>query len=539
MIRKLLKNVNSNKAQGPSGIHGTILKKCAIGLAYPLSLLFKLSYNTGKIPEDWKMANVVPIHKKGDKSNVENYRPISLTCLVMKIFEHIVRDKLIELTGEYLDPRQHGFLKHKSCTTNMIEFCDKLALSLNEGSQTDVVYFDFAKAFDSVNHDIILEKLKFRYNVDGTLLNFLKNYLKGRSQSVVIGNTISSVKPVLSGVPQGSILGPLLFVLFINDLPEGLSPETDLALYADDTKISRRINTVEDEKILQRDIDYLNSWAEANKMKFHPKKCKVLPIRVSPPPYFGILPFIQHSYTLGDDTLDVVDSETDLGVEVTSTLNWSKQCEKLYIRAKQRIGMIKRNAYFVNDPKKRRLLAISLIRSQYEHCCVITRPTTNTMINKIERSQKMYIKWILHEENLSYSYWPTYISKCRQVNLLPLSEYFDLRELIDMHKILYGLIPVKLPGYIKFFTGQSRLRRTHLDSLSLVCTVTPRSPSNAFANSFFFRTHCKWNSLPRDIRETEEPKAFKSKVIALLWTRLQQSIREDYPEDHVEFIDNG
>ena len=201
--------------------------------------------------------------------------------------------------------------------------------------------------------------------------------------------------------------------------------------------------------------------------------------------------------------------------------------------------MIKRNAYFVTDPRKRRLLSISLVRSQFEHCSVITRPTTTTMTDKLESCQKAYIKWILHKENLSYAHWPTYLSKCRQVNLLPLSDYMNLKDLIDLHKVIYGLIPIALPDYLTFFSGQSRLRRTHLDSLSLVSSITPRSASNAFANSFFFRTHCKWNSLPRETREIECPKAFKTEVIALLWTRLQQSVMEDYPEDGVEFIDNG
>ena len=168
-VRKLLSNINSNKAQGPDGIHGKILKNCAVGLAFPLTCIFKASYNSGHIPEEWKLANVVPIFKKGDKTNVENYRPISLTCLVMKIFERIVKEKLLSLTSNLLDPRQHGFLEQKSCTTNMVIYCDSLALSLNKNALSHVVYFDFAKAFDSVNHDILLQKLKECYNIDGTL----------------------------------------------------------------------------------------------------------------------------------------------------------------------------------------------------------------------------------------------------------------------------------------------------------------------------------------------------------------------------------
>ena len=255
-IRKLLGNINSNKACGPDGIHGKVLKHCAASLAYPLSILFKVSYNTGCVPREWKLAHVVPIHKKGSKENIENYRPISLTSLVMKTFERILKDEILSRTSHLLDARQHGFITKRSCTTNMTGFCDSLALSLNDCLYTDVVYFDFSKAFDSVNHDLILNKLKHMYNIDGRLLKFIANYLSGREQCVVLGNVKSETKPVLSGVPQGSILGPILFVLFINDLPQGLSPETNVSLYADDTKIWRTIHTDADHIALQNDIHY-------------------------------------------------------------------------------------------------------------------------------------------------------------------------------------------------------------------------------------------------------------------------------------------
>ncbi len=238
----------------------------------------------------------------------------------MKIFERIIKDKILHLSSHLLDERQHGFLSNKSCTTNMVNFCDTLALSLNDCIKTDIVYFDFSKAFDSVNHDILLHKLKFIFNIDGRLLKFIASYLSGRKQQVVIGNTMSTQKPVLSGVPQGSILGPILFVLFINDLPAGLSSGTELALYADDTKIWRRMNSEMDYEALQNDIQYLHNWSVNNKMSFHPLKCKVLSVANRLPPLLGILPCIQYIYFLGENALDYTDSEKDLGVNINSKL---------------------------------------------------------------------------------------------------------------------------------------------------------------------------------------------------------------------------
>ena len=540
-VSLMLLRINSNKASGPDGIHGKILKKCASSLTHPLSILFKLSYNTGSLPKEWKLAHVVPIHKKGSKENVENYRPISLTSLVMKSFERIVKDKLISQTSHLLDDRQHGFLSKKSCTTNMVNFCDSLAVSLNDCVQTDVIYFDFAKAFDSVNHDLILLKLKHLFNIDGRLLKFVKEYLRDREQRVLIGNCVSDCKPVLSGVPQGSILGPILFVLFINDLLRGLSPRTCSALYADDTKIWRRIITEDDIRILQNDITHLNNWALQNKMKFHASKCKVVSVAHRPHLLLGILPFIQYHYNLGGKTLDYADSEKDLGVEINCKLNFTDQCTRIYNKANSQFGITRRTCYFVNDVKRKRILYLALIRSQFEHCSPIWRPTRNankTMLDKLESLQKKCIKWILSEEYLSYSDHNTYIQKCRQVNLLPLEKRFDFNDLVLFYKIVYNLIPTKLPDYLSFFDGNTRLRSCHLDNLCLVSNISPNSTTFSGLNSrsslyksFFYRTHLLWNQLPLNIRNLNSLSEFKSELTSYLWKSIMDDEESSSDED--------
>ena len=202
-----------NKPQGPDAISGAVLKNCSKTLAYPLSILFTLTYNTGYIPQEWnwKLANAVPVFKKDDKNKVTNYRPISLTSLVTKVLERILYDELFTRTIDKIDKRQHGFLKNKSCNTNLFLFTESIARSLHEKIGTDVIYFDFAKAFDTVSHDLILQKLKIQYNIDGTLLKFFTEYLRCRKRRVIMENVVSESVDVLSGVPQGSILGPAPF----------------------------------------------------------------------------------------------------------------------------------------------------------------------------------------------------------------------------------------------------------------------------------------------------------------------------------------
>ena len=470
------------------------------------------------------MGHVVPIFKKGNKHEVSNYRPISLTSLVMKTFEMIVNDELLIHADRFIDCRQHGFLAKKSCATNLVGLCDSLALSLNDNVHTDVVYFDFAKAFDSVNHDIVLSKLKYKFEIDGRLLKFIANYLKDRQQRVVIGNKMSSTKHAKSGVPQGSILGPLLFVLFINDLPDGLSPGTQLSLYADDTKIWRSIRTEHDNCCLQKDIDYLHDWSILNKMKFHPDKCKVLAVTDKPPSLLSVLPFTQFVYSLGDTYLDYVDSEKDLGVMVTSDLSWTEQCQKVLSTANQKLGLTRRTCNIVQDSARRRVLYLTLVRSQFEHCSIIWRPQNKTLTNKLENLQRRAVKWILHEEYTSYSL-NMYIQKCRQLNFLPLSARFDFLDILFFYKVVYGLVPVELPPYLTPYIDNRRLRNCHLDYLCYTCSITSHGGCGAFVSSFFYGSHLMWNRIPISIREIDGLNEFKTKLCMFIWTQI------DYTED--------
>ena len=519
-VKGYLRQIKPNKAPGPDSISGHVLKHCSDSLSFPLSILFNKSYRTSTFPDDWKNANVVPIHKKGLKNDVANYRPVSLTSLVMKIFEKCIRDEIYSLCKDKITPNQHGFLPNRSCNTQMVPFVNSLSLTLNCKGQSDVIYFDFAKAFDSVNHDIILRKLKNSFNIDGLLLNFVKNYLKDRKQRVIIQNQFSSFAPVVSGVPQGSILGPLLFVLFINDLCDVLSPDTNVYMYADDTKIWRKIDSESDQQMLQLDIDKLYYWSLQNKIRFHPNKCKVMHVTLKHKPY-------SFSYYMNGQALESVTSERDLGVIVSHNLKWNMHHNTILSKARQKLGLLKRTCSFSKNPKSRKILFLSIVRSQFEHCSPVWRPTKSTQMEKFASIQKRGIKWALCEE---YNYYSKleYFERLKKLDILPIHLKFNLNDLSLFHSIVYGHSPIQLPDYFvscpngylnpditgKYFQRNTRYANS-FDRLMFKSTIVPKI--DAFREDFFYRTVDLWNTLPVVIREIESEDVFKIKLKEHLW----------------------
>ena len=530
----LLRDINPAKAAGPDGFHGTLLKNCASSLAKPLTILFNVSYVTGCIPDDWKLASIVPVHKKGDKGSVENYRPISLTSLFMKIFEKCITNQLFAACEDLLDPRQHGFLKSKSCTTQMIPFTYDLALTLNNKSKTDIVYFDFAKAFDSVSHDLILKKLKNDFNVDGIMLRFIKSFLQGRQQQVVIGGLTSPALPVKSGVPQGSILGPLLFVIFVNDMFACVSEGTNIALYADDTKIWREIHSSIDHFILQDDIDKLSQWSIINKMKFHHSKCKVLSVS-NQRNILHNLPFTIFQYKLGDKYIEYVNSHNDLGVSVNEKLTWTEQCNKLISQANSKLGLLMRTCHFTMNKSQKRAFYLSVVRSIFEHCSIIWHPTSSNQISMFEAIQKKAVKWIEGRRHDHYSD-TEFFEKQKQLDILPIKFKFVLNDLILYYKIIKSLVYIKFPDHFSFLKADQAIctressvlvnktvrveklvtdKIAVIDTTRMTCAIRPDCDS--FKNCYFYRTMTLWNKLPCSIRQSLTISKFKSELIKFLW----------------------
>lgn len=270
-VFNLLLQLDVKKSMGPDGISNAFLKQYAEWCAKYLCILYTRSLNEGVVPEDWKTAKIKPLHKNGDKACISNYRPISLTSTTCKLLEHIIHKHLIKFLDEHnvLTNAQHGFRRGYSTTTQLVETVHDFSQAINEGKQIDVIFMDFRKAFDKVSHTKLLHKLGCIIRNE-KILTWIKAYLSNRNQFVVLNEACSGKVTVDSGVPQGSVLGPLLFLLFINDIVTDLS--VPVKLYADDCVLYEKISSVEDQARLNENFAKVISWCDKWQMSINFEK---------------------------------------------------------------------------------------------------------------------------------------------------------------------------------------------------------------------------------------------------------------------------
>lgn len=325
-----LLGLDANKSPGLDDVTSTFLKLCAPFVSSPLTKIYKLSLSTGTLPESWSYSSVTPIFKKGDKHCPRNYRPISLTSAVLKVLERVISSELLEflLTSSVIPKEQHGFIPGRSILTNLLTCVDTWTIELDRKNPVDVIYLDFSSAFDRVPIRRLLHKME-HFGVRGRLLGWMETFLCGRSFSVKVGAARSSFRPASSGVPQGSVLGPLLFLLYVSELPSLISSTS--ACYADDMKFFN--NPFEFSSVLQNDCDAILRWTEEWMLPLNLAKCRVLHLGRNNP---------RMKYYLDGYPIESCDSHNDLGVVVDSNLTWSSHILHCTTKAKKSLYMVQR-----------------------------------------------------------------------------------------------------------------------------------------------------------------------------------------------------
>ena len=359
-----LNKLKTDKSPGPEGWPLCIFKECSEHLSIPLSILFNKSFQSGVLPSEWRIAFVTPIYKKGSQHLASNYRPVSLTSTVVKVMESIIKINVLEhlTSNDLLTSHQFGFLRGHSCTTQLLHVMDILTKSLDQGVPIDVVYMDLQKAFDTVPHKRLLYKIEY-YGITGNLLRWIAGFLSNRRQCVVLNGIKSSWQAVKSGVPQGSILGTLLFLIYVNDLPRSISSQ--VFLFADDTKLIRSISTLADHVQLQTDLDNLTKWCDAWQLNFNATKCKVI--------HFGRATHSYGGYYLNGILLDSVDCYKDLGILFDTGLKFHQHASEVAMKANRVLACMRRGFINLNESVLLRLYK-SMVRPILEYGNVIGDP---------------------------------------------------------------------------------------------------------------------------------------------------------------------
>ena len=490
-VLKSIKLAKFSLYPGPDNIPPALLRH-SYDIPLLLLHLFNLSLSQSHFPQIWKLAIITPRHKGGSLNDIKNYRPINHTSDVSKILERIVNDAIINFFthNNLINPSQYGFLKNRSCVSCHIDFLDFVTRSIDDGHSVIILYLDMQKAFDKVPHFRLITKLS-SMGIRNPLLGWLQSYLENRSQVVRFKDMLSNPKPVTSGVVQGSVLGPTLFLSYVNDIFE-CTKHGRTFLFADDIKV---VYTAPLDNLsslfhnIQDDLRSLDGWSSLWCMNFSPNKCSVLTYRCNPPDFI---------FTINGSTIPRVQHVRDLGLRYSMTFNFSEQVAYQVSKARQSIYLICKHICL---SEARLQLYKLIVRPLLEYCPVFftnLRKSDKLAIESVQRSfSKRLIGW---STNMKYH------DRCELLGLEPLWLRRIKIGLFLLFKIIHGLS----------FSNNDSL---HFKSISGYCLrnessilLIPRSRTKLRYDFFLNRYSSLWNSLPTYLRECTSLKHFKQEV---------------------------
>ena len=503
-VGMFITNMKNKKSMGPDGISPSLLKLSLPYVVESLTFIYNLCIKHSVVPQALKTAQVIPLPKSKDISELNNFRPISILSVLTKPFERHIHKHLMEyLEGNNLFYMfQSGFRPHHSCQSALTHLCDSWLSAINQHKLTGAVFLDLKKAFDLVNHAILAKKLSV-YLRNPPSQSLLESYLDNRLQYVSSNGGISSTKTVARGVPQGSVLGPLLFCIFINDLPLSIAdPLVSCDLFADDTTLhSSAVNIHNVKNSLQNGLDDVSKWCYLNEMLIHPQKTKCMIITSRQKHQLS-----QLTLNLSIDNIPVeqVNSHKVLGTIIDDQLSWKKHIDSICKKLSCNLYLLNRLKLYV-DSDARKIFFNAHCLSHINYASTIWSSTAQDHLKRLNSLYKRATKIILPDPFLST------LEKQESLDILPLDKQLKFNKIIAVFKARHELVP----EYITKLLTKSSSRYNFLNYL------LPQPRIDMFKASFSFSGSLLWNSLPLNIKSISSLSSFKTKLRNFFWSSLQ------------------
>ena len=505
-VSHLLHGLSSNKATGIDKISCKIIKLAAPVISDSLTLIFNQAITISFFPDEWKIARVIPLYKTGQRNIPGNYRPISVLPAISKIMERILYDQLYSYltTFELLSDAQFGFRKSHSTASALLDCTNEWYVNLDRKMFNLVVLIDLKKAFDTVDHQILLRKLEL-YGIKGQALTLLRSYLTNRNQKCQIKNSFSSERLIKCGVPQGSILGPLFFLLYINDLPNCLN-KTKPRMFADDTNLTASANSLTDlEDAANFDLENLRKWLIANRLSLNVAKTEFMLIG-SKPMLKNIC--VSPNVLIENKQIKQVNECKTLGVTIDQHLSWKSNTDKICKKVTAGISAIRRVKPFV-DQDTLVLIYNAIVRPYFDYCCEVWDVFGETQSKRLQKLQSRAARIILNLNNDVH-----HTIALHALGWEPLQTERKKAKAKTMYKVLNKMGPKSLTNLFSYKSEKTNYLLR--DILSGLCLPKPRT--NNMKKSFMYDGAHLWNSIPKEIRESKSLSSFRNKIAAHIST---------------------